>query len=272
MPPTIELDPEKLLRTKPVHWGWKVFGGAFVVIVLGFSAMQVAVMLAHEEYTEVDEFAAANVDIIEIHNSPGPVRVVASESATADTIKVTTKVSDGFRPTGHSEAMEGNRLMLRGTCPVMFSSWCSVNYTVVTPPNVDVIVRSSEGVTVTDIAGAVDVETGDGHVEAARLSGTVRLDTTDGGITATDLRSDDVDVHTVDGSLNVDFDESPRAIRAKTTDGSIEIVIPDDEAVFYRVESQTVDGSIDTPVRTDPNAERSIVVETTDGNLTVRYG
>jgi hypothetical protein len=272
MPPTVDLDPEKLLRTEPVHWAWKVIGSMIVAVLLLFSTLQVATGLAHEEYTEVAEFDAASVDVIEIHNSPGSVRVVASESETVDAIKVTARVSDGFRKTGHSEAVEGNRLMLRATCPIMFSSFCEVRYTVVTPPDVDVVVRSESSVTVTDMDGMVDIDTRDGHVDVARIGGPLRIDTADGGISATDLRSEDVDVHTVDGGVNVDFDRSPHAVRAKTTDGSVEIVIPDEEDVAYALTTNTSDGDIDTPVRSDPFSDRSIVVETTDGNLTVRYG
>ncbi len=269
---TTYLAPDRVRPTPASHRAWQIFGGMFVAVVLAFGAVQAAVGVAHHEYVDHDEFPASNVDVIEINNSPGSVRVVAAEAGTADTIEVTAKVSGGFKPTKHSEAIEGNRLMLRATCPGFFSSFCWVGYTVVAPPDVDVVVRSDASVTVTDMAGPVDVHTRDGHIDAARLSGTVKLDSGDAGIDATDLRSDDVDVHTGDGGVHLQFDDSPHSVRARTGDASIEVLVPDEQGIAYRVETDNGDGEIDTAVRSDPSSERSIVLKAGDGSLTVRYG
>jgi hypothetical protein len=88
------------------------------------------------------------------------------------------------------------------------------------PPECDLRVRCGDGgVELEPVAGAIDVETGDGHIRAQGTRGRVRLWTGDGGIDA-DGVDGDLTAHTNDGHLRIRgrFDR----LDLHTGDGGIE--------------------------------------------------
>jgi hypothetical protein len=251
---------------------WKVGGAALAVILLPYGVVQAVTQLAHEERTEIHEFPADGVRTIEIHSSNGTVRVVGDDSGGGQggTISVTAHISDGLRSTGHHERVEGDRLVLDSSCPMFFSSFCEVTYTVETPPDVDVEVRSSMGVTVEGIEGDVDVQTAQGTVELARIDGDISTDTDQGAVRASGLRSEEVEATTDQGEVLLRFDEPPRRVTADSDQGDVEIVLPEDDTE-YKLSTDTDQGSVEREIRNGPNGTNPIRATTDQGDVILRY-
>jgi hypothetical protein len=251
---------------------WRFGGMVIAVILLPFGVLNVVSQLAHEEHTEVRGFPAEGIRLIEVHNSTGHVRIVGDESGGGadDTITVTTHVSTGLRKTGHSQRVEGDRLLLDATCPSFLSSFCEVIYTVETPPGVDVLVRSELGVTVEGIDGDVDVTSDQGGVELSRIGGTLRADSDQGTVRGSGLRSPDVEATTDQGGVALRFDAEPERVVADSDQGDVEVVVPDGEA-FYRLDTDTDQGRVVRDIRTDPSSDRSITASTDQGDVILRY-
>lgn len=269
MPLNLNSEIERVSKTTPVRTAWKILGSLFAGLLLLFGTMQVAVALAHEEYTDTDSFDVADVAVVDIHNSAGSVRVSPAPPE-ADTIEVVAEVSDGLRETGHSEELDDDRLMLRASCPIFGSHFCDVDYVLQVPAEVQLVVRAKDTVTVSDMAGGVDLESTN-SVEVAGLTGPARLRAVDGSVRATDLRSDVVDASTISGAVIVDFDRAPRSVRAENIDGDVEVIVPNDPEVAYRVDASTVDGDTSTDILNGPQGDRSIVARTISGDVRIRY-
>jgi hypothetical protein len=248
---------------------WKIGGSVLAVFLLPFGVMQVVTELAHEEHTEHRAFPADGIRVIEVRSgSDSAVRIVGGEGS--DEIRVTAHVSEGLRSTGHSERVVGDRLVLASTCPVFFSSFCAVNYTVETPSDVDVLVHSNRGATIEGIDGDVEVEVDQGSIDLAGLSGTVRAHADQGSVRASPLRSTDVEASTDQGDVFLRFFEEPRRVVVESDQGDVEVVVPGGEA-FYALTTDTDQGKISRDIRADPRSDRSISATTDQGNVVLRY-
>ena len=109
---------------------WKVFAAVLVVAGLAWGTYNVVVVLAHEERVETESFPAASLTAIDVRNSAGSVRVVATDGETVD---VRAEISDGLRSTGERREVVGDVLELRGSCPNIGSDWCRVSYEISMP-------------------------------------------------------------------------------------------------------------------------------------------
>jgi hypothetical protein len=237
-------------------------------LVLLYGTGQVAGAVAHEEETVVTRYDAAGISRLDVHNDTGHVRVVGADT---DEIVVTAEVSDGLRPTGHHEEVDGDTLEVRASCPMLFSEWCSVEYTIEVPADLDVVVRGDTTLTASDLAGDVDLSTDNGRIEAARVSGDLRMESDNGRVVGTDLSSGGVDAGTDNGRVELSFAEPPRAVTATSDNGSIEVVVPKEPDVVYRVDADSDNGSVSTLVATDRDSERTITAFTDNGSVTLRH-
>jgi DUF4097 and DUF4098 domain-containing protein YvlB len=137
------------------------------------------------------------------------------------------------------------------------------------PSDVAVLGGSSDGhLLLTDLTGPIDVHNADGGVELRDVTGRLRLSTSDGSVQAEGLTSDQVSVDTSDGSVRLSFAEPPATVRASTSDGSLEIVVPKD-GTAYAVTVSVSDGSQQVDVPTDPGSTRRISIHTSDGSVRV---
>jgi hypothetical protein len=247
---------------------WRVGGGLFVAAMLVFGVGQFIVALAHEQRTLDRSFPAAGIGTIEVHNgADGSVEVIGTDT---DTIRVRSEVHDGLRKTNHSERVEGDRLVLRSSCPVLLSQHCSVSYEIEAPAGVSIDVGTDGGhLSVSDIDGNVDVTNDAGGIELARIGGLVQAHSDAGGIDAVDLRSDRLTASSDAGSVRVDFDEPPQAVVATSDAGAIEVVVP--RGGTYNVTADSDAGSTNVDVDTSSSAEQTIVATTDAGSVVVRY-
>jgi hypothetical protein len=247
---------------------WIIVGSLLTLAVLGFGTYSVVNQVAHEEVTETATFAADGLKKIRLHNENGRVEIVGDD---VDQISLVAEVSHGLRRTVTHADVEGDTLVVDMDCPTGIPVWCSVDYQIVVPNDLDVDVRNENGhLTLQDLDGDVKAHGDNGGVELARLSGDVDVQTLNGSVRAGGLTVDTVRAESRHGSVRLTFAEAPTTVTARTRDGAVEVVVPDDDAT-YRVDADSFVGSIDTPVRIDPSSERSITATTRHGSVTVRY-
>jgi hypothetical protein len=125
----------------------------------------------------------------------------------------------------------------------------------------------------------LQVETGDGSVQADSINGTVNIHTGDGSVKANSLNGA-IDLHTNDGSITVDSLKGE--IRLRTGDGSIEARQLDGKVDadsgdghirlvgrFDALNVKTGDGSVDTRVLAGSKMASSWTIRTGDGSVDI---
>jgi hypothetical protein len=125
----------------------------------------------------------------------------------------------------------------------------------------------------------LQVETGDGSVQADSINGTVNIHTGDGSVKANSLNGS-IDLHTNDGSIAVDSLKGD--IRLRTGDGSIEARDLDGKVEadsgdghirivgrFDALNVKTGDGSVDTRVLPGSKMVSSWTIRTGDGSVDI---
>jgi Putative adhesin len=128
------------------------------------------------------------------------------------------------------------------------------------PREADLQVETGDGsVQAESINGTVNVHTGDGSVKANSLSGTIDLHTNDGSITVENLKGD-MRLRTGDGSIEArDLDGK---VEADSGDGHIRIA-----GRFDALNVKTGDGSVDTRVLPGSKMVTSWTIRTGDGSV-----
>jgi hypothetical protein len=279
MPGTIERAPEtsarlaargaRLLAGRGVRRAWLIVASLLAVPILALGVTQAASALAHEERTEVREVAAGDVTGLVVDNEAGTVRVLGVEGA--DTVVVRARISDGLRDTGHEISRRDDALVVRGSCPLWGSSWCEVDYTIEVPAAMYIDVEADGRVTISDVTGGVVASSNQSPVELARVGGDVTVSADQGRIEGTDLTADHVTARANQGRLTLEFAESPRSVEASANQGSLDIVLPDDDDVAYATETSANQGTVSDRIRQDPGSDRSITAEANQGSITIAY-
>jgi len=128
------------------------------------------------------------------------------------------------------------------------------------PREADLQVETGDGaVQAESINGTINVHTGDGSVKANSLSGTIDLHTNDGSITVENLKGD-MRLRTGDGSIEArDLDGK---VEADSGDGHIRIA-----GRFDALNVKTGDGSVDTRVLPGSKMATSWTIRTGDGSV-----
>jgi hypothetical protein len=249
---------------------WKLIGTVFAVSALGLGTLQAVVRLGHEQERVDRTFEdVAAIDTLVVDVNDGRVDIVGRATSS---IRLSGTIDHGLVRTQHSEAIEGDRIVIRTDCNHLLSAFCDVDYTLEVPQDLDVVVRSGNGTaTITGMTGAIEASTGNGSVEVAGAVGDLRLESDNGSVEATEISSPTVHATTGNGGIELTFRDPPRDVEASSGNGSVEIVLPDLPDVAYRVDSATGHGSETIRVRTDPASDRVIDVSTGNGSVTVRY-
>lgn len=250
-----------------LRWLW-ILGGSFVAIaLLGVGSTQMLSLLAHEEETIVRTFDAGDVAALDVTSS-GRIEVIASDGPE---IVVTANVSRGLSSTDHREEIVGDTLELHAGCNRFISKFCGVDYTVEVPADVTVTARSSNaGVMVNGMRAGVTARSQNGSVTASDVSGTIELRSENGAVTA-EINEGSLQAHAENGSIRVAFAASPEAVDASSDNGSVLVVVPDDDQIAYALDASSDDGRVRDDVRTDPTSDRTIRARSDNGSVTVRY-
>jgi hypothetical protein len=259
----------RLVQGRGVGRAWLVVGCLATVPMLGFGALQAAGTLAHEERTEVVEVDAAAIDGLIVDNGAGSVRVVGIDGA--DTITVSARISEGLRATGHRISERDGVLVVRGSCPLFGSEWCGVDYTVEVPTDMYVDVHGRDRISISDLSAGLTADSSASSIELARIGGNITADVDQGRLVGTALTAGSVDVSADQGSVTLDFTESPDEIVADADQGSVDIALPDEEGVVYATEASSDQGTVSNRIRVDPSSDRSIAVNADQGSITITY-
>ena len=247
-----------------------------LIATLGWGTYNVIALIAHEEYTEITRFDAAEIRSLDVSTVKGSVTVVGVADPDVAEVVVTAEISDGLRATGNRQEMVGDRLELAGSCPVLGSDWCSVDYELPRARHgLELRGRQLDDGSVSGLRHRprpIDRSTRTTARSASPTSpGRCRCRPTTGSVEGTQLRSQQVTADADNGRVQLDFDEAPTTVIATTENGRVEVVVPDD-GTAYRTDVQTDNGSATTGVPVDSSSERAITIRTENGSATARTG
>ncbi len=242
----------------------------WVLVALPFGAMQVATTLAHTQETVVKEFPAAGVTGVDIGNGNGSVTVVGSDTPV---VRVTARISHGWARTGNDVELVDGRVRADTHCPVFFSQFCSVAYTVEVPRAMELTVDSDNGsVFASDLTGDVDAQQRQRQASRPSAStatcGSARRTAGSRAATCGPTASQ---ADSSNGRVELSFVEPPRVVSASSSNGRVDIVVPDDRTT-YRVDAGADNGSVSVRGRPDRGAASNVITASSDnGAVSVRY-
>ena len=249
--------------SRGVRAAWVLGGSIFSVVAIGFGTVQAVAALAHEEHSK-RTVVREPVRVVEIEAS-GSVTVTGG---TGSTVTIDESISRGLHAPQRSIRVDGDRLVIRGTCDAFPETFCWDDFTVQVPRSVRVVARG-EDIWVSDVRGA-HLESDGSNVVVESVGGTMRLRSHGGSVKGSRLRGAIVDADSSGGSVTLSFATSPRDVTANSSGGNVDVVLPD-RPVAYRVETSASGGSTDTVIRTDPTSPRLIRAESSGGGISIRY-
>ncbi|MFJ8147814.1 DUF4097 family beta strand repeat-containing protein [Streptomyces sp. NPDC096094] len=188
------------------------------------------------------------VSALEVRTPGGDIKVVAGDGST---VRVTEKVTySGDKPdTEHTT--RGGTLVLSpgdGCAEDGGASRCTVDYTLEVPRALAAVLDSKGGdVSVSGLAGTLEVKSGGGKVTADRI--TSKRFTVDGN----------------GGAVDAGFATAPDTVAVDTRAGDVSVRVPAAEA--YAVKATSNGGSSKVDVKTDPAATRKITLHTDGGDV-----
>lgn len=247
---------------------WLVLGTILTVPTLLWGGFQVVLMIAHEEVHVTEAVTAEGITAIEVRNPTGTVEIVGAD---VDEITIDSQVSHGLRRTGHGHRVEGDRLVVWATCPIIGSSWCEATQRIEVPADLAVEVRSAGRLELRSLTGPVEARLGNGSITADRLAGPTILRSTNEDVRVAGHRGEELEVTSSNGDVELELDRPPTRVEARTTNGDVTVAVPPDDEIRYAVDVDARYGDRTNAVISDPGSDRVITARTTNGDATVRY-
>jgi hypothetical protein len=272
--PQTAIAPDQPPQTRKVVRGlWLAVGSFFAAFTLLFSGVWVAAAFARDSDTFQETIDEPVARLVLDADAGGDLQVVGTQG---DEVVVDGTVHRGLVTPDHHEDLAGETLTLSSDCgpigPIAIAVFCSLDYVVQVPADVDVEVHGIGGtVSVVGVDGDVDVHAVGGHVELDDLSGTVEVESHGGGVEATGLASPLVTADTAGGGVDLAFVVPPERVSVLSSGGGSTVLLPPGDAE-YALDTSASGGSEVIDVRTDPDAERVLKLRTSGGGITVRYG
>jgi hypothetical protein len=246
---------------------WLIGGSFLSVVLLAFGVMQGVGLLAHQRHHD-HTVVTAPVRSVDISSGGGSVSAIGT---TGRNVVVDAAVSEGLFAATNQVAVQGDRLILRSSCPPMFNTFCQVNYTVHMPRSLPLRIRSDGGsIHVDGVGGDLDLASSGGGVHVTGSRGQLRLRSSGGGISATDTQSPAADASSSGGGVRLAFSLPPQRITARSSGGGVTIQLPNTSDT-YRVDIASSGGSSSNEVRTDPTSTRLIHARSSGGGVRVQY-
>jgi hypothetical protein len=257
-------------RRVPFRKAWILVGSIFVVASVGWGTFQLVNAFAYDKKHFRESFGVTTTGALrslDIDNHAGSVTVTASDR---NDIVIDGEVLRSLAKPKHHERVSGDVLEIGASCNSL-GGFCSVNYDIQVPRDVDVRVRDSGGgVRVSNVTGDLDLRSSGGGVRVEGATGTLFLRSSGGGITAIGLQSTVVDASSSGGGVGLEFLREPVNVSATSSGGGVTVVIPDTRAT-YNVQASSSGGGVSRDVRSDPDSNRRIHVSSSGGGVTVRY-
>ncbi len=151
-------------------------------------------------------------------NMAGPVRVTTGESAS-----VTHRDSWMLQRPDVSAASRGTETVVRVRCETRMP--CRSALEVVAPPSVELVIVSSDIVSIDRFDGELTVLADDSAVALGPVSGSARV-VAGGDITGTALRVDSFDASTLGDSVAVSFESEPTIVFVYGANDRVELTLP----------------------------------------------
>ncbi|WP_153457291.1 DUF4097 family beta strand repeat-containing protein [Streptomyces smaragdinus] len=187
---------------------------------------------------------------------------------TGTDIKVTRwfKAEKWNGETGTSWSQQGSTLTFEEHCSGVFVN-CESRHRVEVPKGFAVKVVEHDGsVKAEGFTTPLDITTEDGSIKVTDIAAPLKLTTKDGSIQADALNTHDVRAHTNDGSIRLDFTDTPQRVTAESKDGSVRLTVP---RTTYKVTADARDGGVDIDVPRDDTSARTLEAHTHDGSIRI---
>lgn len=245
--------------------GIAIAGAIAIVVLLGAAGLLLAVDATTVERT--DTFADVAAISLDLDNAD--VELVVGAVALVE-----QRVSAGrFGGTATAEVRDGT-LRVVHDCPwfndVLFGLGCEGSYRLAVPPGIAVTGGTGNGdVRLTGVDGRIDLRSSNGAFHLVDVSGPITVHTSNGEVVGTGLESTQVRATTSNGEVVLGFTTAPERVRADTSNGTIEVVVPDDGASFA-IDPSTSNGHVTAAVPTEESSSRRLALHTSNGDIVVR--
>jgi len=243
-----------------------------VLIVLIALALWTAVSWAlrstESDTVSIDE----SYDRLEIDVSAGDI-VIEAGSGDETTLEWRTEAGP-FRDADVSHRVDGDRLVIDTGCDggllSLPLSFCRAHVTLTVPADVDVVAESSAGrVHASGLEGSADLSSSAGQVRVNDHSGRLRAHSSAGAVIVDGLASDDAEVSSSAGRVEVTAVEPPENLRAESSAGRVTVTLPDET---YDLDADSSAGDVTIDVATDPDSRFHVEATSSAGDVTVTTG
>lgn len=212
-----------------------------------------------------------NFDRVNLDVDAGSVRIEASEDGTASLTAATASAL--LADADVSFDVEDGELTVEGDCSsgLWLVSWgrCSIDVVLRVPEDVAVVAKSGAGgVTTAGLVGSADLSSSAGAVRVDGHTGSLRAHSSAGGVTVTGLSSDDAEISSSAGSVEVTAIEAPASLRASSSAGAVTVTLPAGQS--YNVDADSSAGSTNVEVPTDSSSPYRVEAKSSAGAVTVR--
>jgi hypothetical protein len=238
--------------------------GLVLLVIAGLNALSWALRTTDRHSSSITD----SYDQVEIDVSVGEVII---EAASGDETTLDYRTESGLLRTAEvRQRIEGNRLIIEGDCGTAWLplGYCRADVTLTVPADVDVVASSSAGrVTATGLEGSADLRSSAGRVDVHDHSGPLRAHSSAGVVAVDGLASDDAEITSSAGVVEVTAVEPPQNLVAESSAGEVRVTLPDED---YDLEADTSAGDTRLEVSIDPDSEYHVRVHSSAGDVTVR--
>lgn len=245
-------------------------GLAMTVVLVGIAALAAVNTMARHTINEKRVYGFQG-KAVSIELTVGEVAVVPG--TVEDQILVSRTLTYGLRRPFVEERIDGDTFKIRdGDCAMPVGAICHVKWLLQVPPALHLSIGTQSGnIRVSPgITGAVKLTSESGDVKAGGLSGpSVQLLSHHGEVSGTGLRSSHVVATSTSGDISLTFRNPPKFVLGKSTDGSVEVILPDGDET-YKISAIGEGGRTLAGNLHDDTASRKINVESKKGPVTVR--
>lgn len=248
---------------------WVAIIGVVVLVLVALNVVAWALRSTERDTFPIDE----TFDRVEVEVNAGQVTVEASSDGSASLVAQTEAAL--FASAEVSFDVVDGRLVVTGECGrtpwVIGWARCRTDVTLQVPADVDLVARSSAGsVTARGLTGTADVRSSAGSVRVDDHTGPLQAHSSAGGVVVTGLDSDDAEVTSSAGGVEVTAVSPPADLRASSSAGGVTVTLPGD--VAYNLDADSSAGGTTVDVPTDPSSPYRVEAKSSAGGVTVQPG
>lgn len=247
-------------------------GLVLALLLVAFGGLQV-ITLFFRQSQDVSTSLPSTVHKVVLDTSIGDIQIRAAEPGEATHLDrhETWSIS---RPEISMSVADGV-LAVDTTCHSwgLVTSICHVDLDLVVDETTTVVAHSNTGdLGVRKVSGPVHVSTSTGDITVDEVtSEEVRASTSTGDITLNGITAEEVSASTSTGDITLGLAEAPTTVKARTSTGNVQILVPRDGTI-YQVLSSTSVGEQTIEVPTSSNSPNLIEVSTSVGDIDIMAG